>query len=72
MSREKRGKLGKQKNQVAVDGGGKELQTAVVRNYKRRWRRTANSSGGKGERKSERRGKRQKEDHLIQTRKFRI
>ena len=37
-SREKRGKLGKQKNKVAVDGGGKELQTAVVANCKQQWR----------------------------------
>ena len=35
-SREKRWKLGKQRNQVAVDGGGRELQTAMaVRETKR-------------------------------------
>ena len=38
-SREKRGKLGKQRNQVAVFNGGRELQMAVARNYKRQWQR---------------------------------
>ena len=49
-SREKKGKLGKQWNQVEVDDGGGELQMTVAGNYKQQWRRERE------------RGKRQKED----------
>ena len=47
-SREERGKLKKQWNQVAIDGGGGELQTTMAVSYRQRWRR------GCGERERER------------------
>ena len=50
-SGEERGKLKKQWNQVAIDGGGEELQTTMAVSYRQQWRR------GCGERERERRGK---------------
>ena len=52
--REERGKLGKQWNQVAVDGSGRELQTAVATSCRQRRRERERG-----------RGKRQKENQLI-------
>ena len=38
-SREERGKLKKQWNQVAIDDGGEELQTTMAVSYRQQWRR---------------------------------
>ena len=48
-SREERGKLKKQWNQVAIDGSGEELQTTMAVSYRQRWQR------GCGEREREER-----------------
>ena len=47
-SGEERGKLKKQWNQVAIDGGGEELQTTMAVSYRQRWQQ------GCGERERER------------------
>ena len=53
-SREERGKLKKQWNQVAIDGGGGELQTTMAVSYRQRWQQRC------GERKERQMTKRER------------